>query len=98
MSRSIEANYAINLPTGALEVHLEPSKAHSFPIKAETSSTGQAAYYETLREAVLDAKEKLGEELTVLRDAAGGFENSKEAKSRTGDVEEEEREEGEEDA
>ncbi|KAJ7293456.1 hypothetical protein C8J57DRAFT_27138 [Mycena rebaudengoi] len=90
-ARAISVEYALNPPASSAQAsELPTSKKHAFALPAGSGS----GYYTTLRAAIEQARNEVGQELTAWRDAVGKAELSKEAKkTRTDDDEEEEEEE-----
>jgi hypothetical protein len=92
-ARAISVEYALNPPASSAQAsELPTSKKHAFALPAGSGSG--SGYYTTLRAAIEQARNEVGQELTAWRDAVGKAELSKEAKkTRTDDDEEEEEEE-----
>ncbi|KAK7468966.1 hypothetical protein VKT23_003465 [Stygiomarasmius scandens] len=94
-SKSITITYSLNPPTdtkapeGAVQ-----SKTISVPIASQALNYDE--YYAKLHDAVEDARNKIGEDLTVWRDAVGKRELGRETKNALN--EEGDEEEGEEEA
>lgn len=68
--------YSIDPPDS---LHTADSLKKESTIEVDISSDSPS-YYENLRSAVADAKQQVGAELTLWRDAVGNLENAKEAK------------------
>lgn len=90
---TLTVSYALSPPEGT---HAPPSLAltgtHAFVVEAEkTAKIGE--YYEAVRKAIAAAREKVGEELTAWRDAAGNAETGKEKAAKATRAEEEEEDE-----
>lgn len=78
MSHNITLFYSLHPPESTEAPPLgTPSKTYEFPLKSGATNK-QGAYYNALREAILEAKVKIGEDLTVWRDAVGTLEDKKE--------------------
>ena len=105
---AVTATYTLHLPPGVDHpLPLTPSAHHNFLLSSSDSPQGSdpassggdlneiKTYYTKLRNAISDARAKLGEELTAWRDAVAGEEARKE-KSVKIMKEEEEGESGEE--
>ncbi|KAL4070415.1 hypothetical protein J3A83DRAFT_4243103 [Scleroderma citrinum] len=85
---AVTATYTLHLPLRVdYPSPLTPSTTHTFPLSPPNSSHGPDStqsfsvlqeYYTKLRGALLDARVKLGEELTVWRDIVGSEEVGKE--------------------
>jgi hypothetical protein len=93
MSRDISVSYDLNPPADMPSPSLDKSRTLAFPVE---QNADLKAYYAGVREAIEKAKNAVGEELTVWRDAVGTREQVKESKTPKKD-EDEEDEEGEED-
>nr|GAT44085.1 predicted protein [Mycena chlorophos] len=85
MTSAIAIEYKISPPAGP-KYALPTEKKHTFPI----APSGD--YYTTLREALANARDEVGKELTSWRDAVGTAEAKKEGKPPNNDEEEEEEE------
>jgi len=92
---SITMSYHVHPPTGVI-LPKETPIFRSFDVQVNVTQDNRRAYYSALHEAIADAKDKLGVDLTIWRDVAGTFELIKEMKraKKTDDADEEE-EEGE---
>ena len=94
MSRNVTITYELNLPadtpTPTSPTAAGTSNTLTFSVPSESADL--KTYYVNLREAVRQARNKVGEELTVWKGVVGSRELSKEV----GKGEEEEEEEGEE--
>ncbi|KAF7973167.1 hypothetical protein HWV62_7326 [Athelia sp. TMB] len=77
MPKSLTVSYDLLLPESVSVPSLTPTKSQSIAIKDSESPAG---YYGSLREAILQAKDILGSDLTAWRDAVGSLEQSKESK------------------
>ncbi|EPS99403.1 hypothetical protein FOMPIDRAFT_1124515 [Fomitopsis schrenkii] len=94
MSSALTVTYELHPPADMPSEGLQPGNTHTFPV--EEGKKGKE-YYESLRKAVADAKNVLGEELTAWRDAVGTREQTKESKlSKKSDEDEEDEDEQEE--
>lgn len=94
---TITISYELNPPaqTTTDVEGLSASKTKTFPVKASPAD-GHEKYYGALQTAIAAAKDQLGNELTVWRDAVGKAELSKETpKTLKYDAEEEEEDEDE---
>lgn len=98
---TVTASYTLQLPAETEHPpSLTPTVTHTFPLGNSSSSSASdldpadvREYYAGLRTAIAAARVKLGEELTVWRDAVGNKEAGKERKFKAA----KEEEEGEED-
>ncbi|KAL5494862.1 hypothetical protein ACEPAI_324 [Sanghuangporus weigelae] len=80
MSKALKVIYNLHPPpdTVILDSH-PPSKVYEFKVPtAESKSNSE--FYNALREAVMQAKARIGADLTVWKDAMGTLENAKEPK------------------
>lgn len=77
MSKSLTITYNLLPPTSVSAPSLTTTKSQDIAIRETDSSAG---YYGSLREAIGQAKEILGSDLTGWRDAVGTLEQSKESK------------------
>ena len=77
MSRTLTVSYELNLPDGMPPTPLAPSKNLHFSVEKHEDLK---QYYTGVRAAVEYAKNAIGEELTVCRDAVGNREATMEAK------------------
>ncbi|KAF9007902.1 hypothetical protein BDQ17DRAFT_1350220 [Cyathus striatus] len=93
---AISITYNLNPPAGPTPEGLSTASTLSFPVKIEKE--GQKAYYSALHDAINEAKDKIGDDLTKWRDAVGKAEVTKEPKGKTGDEADEEDEEVDEEA
>ena len=76
MPKSLTISYDLLLPESVSVPSLTPTKSQNIAIK---NSESPAGYYGSLREAISQAKDILGSDLTVWRDAVGSLEQSKES-------------------
>ena len=101
MSSAIKIQYSLNLPEGINTEDKPTSKTHQLKIDTaiinnpssngdSTKETKKSYYYDALRNALEEARNKIGDELTVWRDCVG----KKEPRKGNGDEEEDEVEEG----
>ncbi|KAF5385130.1 hypothetical protein D9615_000973 [Tricholomella constricta] len=76
---TIKITYELNPPPQTVKDadNLSTSKTQTFPVNANPAD-GQEKYYSALQKAIAGAKDQLGNELTVWRDAVGKAELSKE--------------------
>lgn len=95
MSRTLTVSYDLKLPDGTPSTSLDPSKALSFSVEKQGDLK---QYYTGVRAAIELAKDAIGEELTVWRDAVGNREATKEVKAPMTDDDEDDEEEEEEEA
>jgi len=72
-----------------------PSKTYEFPLNSGVENK-QEAYYNALHKALLEAKTRIGEDMTVWRDAVGTLEDKKEPRKVKKDDDSEPEESGEE--
>ncbi|KAF9469508.1 hypothetical protein BDZ94DRAFT_1242561 [Collybia nuda] len=87
---AITISYNLKPPAGVVAEGLSVSKSQQFPINA-IPSEGQKQYYNSLHQAVEEARKQLGSELTAWRDAVGKGELKKETpKTLKYDADEEE--------
>lgn len=77
MSKSLTITYNLLPPASVSAPSLTTTKSQDIAIKDADSPAG---YYGSLREAIVQAKDILGSELTAWRDAVGTLEQSKESK------------------
>jgi hypothetical protein len=89
---SIALDYKINPPAPLQAKNISASKTTSFPVDASRTD-GQTKYYGSLHEAIRKAKDELGSDLTIWRDAVGKAEDNKETTKTLSYGEEEELEE-----
>ncbi|THV03015.1 hypothetical protein K435DRAFT_775184 [Dendrothele bispora CBS 962.96] len=95
MSKSITITYSLKPPSETKAVDgAVPSKTIEVPVSPQTEN--YEVYYGKLHDAIEDARNKIGEDLTVWRDAVGKGELGKETKKTLNETEEEEEEEEEE--
>ena len=101
MSSTIKIQYTLNLPEGVNTENKPTSKVHQFKIdntpSSKDSDTQEAkkSYYDALQNALEEARNQIGDELTAWRDCVGKKELNKEPRKGNGvDEEEEEEEEG----
>jgi len=80
MSKSIVVSFNLNPPAGVDCGSLERNKEIKIPVSADPASSGVKEYYTSLRVAIEDARQLLGDDLTAWRDAVGKKELSKETK------------------
>lgn len=93
---TITISYELNPPTQIVKEakEISVSKTLTHALDCNSSEVGSEAYYGALRVAIAKARDQLGNELTVWRDAVGKAESSKEtAKTLKYDVEDAEEEE-----
>ena len=91
MPPAVTIHYSISPPDGAQSISLAPTATIEVVVKSEASSSlNHKAYYDALKVAVAQAKAKVGEELTVWRDAVGNLEKAKEVKKKKVDDDDEE--------
>lgn len=93
-SRSIIISYQLNPPAGTGTGDLQASGVYEGEVKG-SAADGQKRYYGALKEAVLEARNQVGGELTAWRDAVGKAELSKETKKTLSSEEADEEEEEE---
>lgn len=95
MAEHLTISYTLHPPSGTqLLPRHTPDSCHTFPIAPVTSASREArVYYATLHAAVVAARDKLGNELTVWRDAVGKLEAGKESSAKASRDENEEEEE-----
>lgn len=93
MSSTLTISYDLKLPEGTPPTPLAPSKSLDFSIEKQGDLK---QYYTGVRAAIEHAKNAIGEELTVWRDAVGIREATMEAKAPKKDDDEDEDEEEEE--
>jgi hypothetical protein len=95
---SVTFTYELNPPVEVTAPGLNASAKHDFPIAASPQTTdAYVSYYTALRTTVAEARAKLGEELTIWRDAVGKKETEKEkAKPAKPTEDDEDTEEGDE--
>ncbi|RDB19474.1 hypothetical protein Hypma_013406 [Hypsizygus marmoreus] len=74
---SIKISYQLNPPAQTNAGDLSASKTQEFPVNA-TPAEGQEKYYNSLQKTIIEAKDRVGNELTAWRDAVGKAELSKE--------------------
>ena len=100
MSSTIKIQYSLNLPEGVNTGEKPTSKTHQFKIDTTQSNNdrqeAKKSYYDALRNALEEARNQIGDELTAWRDCVGKKELNKELRKGNGDEEEEEEEEEEE--
>ena len=95
MSTKLIVNYSLNPPKESkVSDSCLTSKTHEYPLTREERSS-HTIYYDQLRKVVLEAKAKIGEDLTSWRDAVGALEDKKESKKAETDEDDEEIEDGE---
>ncbi|KAL5519350.1 hypothetical protein ACEPAH_1033 [Sanghuangporus vaninii] len=80
MSKALKVICNLHPPAGTVipDSH-PPSKVYEFKISTADPKSN-AEFYNALREAVMQAKARIGADLTVWRDAVGMLENEKEPK------------------
>lgn len=93
MAHSLIVTYELFPPSDTPAQSLGTSKTHEIPVDDQGSGSLKG-YYNGLRKSIAQAKDVVGEELTVWRDAVGNRELKKEPKKLKKDEEDEE--EGEE--
>lgn len=87
---SLSVDYTIKPPKGVEATGLKQTSTINVPIATHNSETESGtAYYDALRTALADTKSKVGDELTVWRDAVGKLENTKETKKQKSEDEDE---------
>ena len=103
----IKIQYSLNLPEGVNAEDKPTSKTHQFKIDTDTTTPSsndsdttskeakKSSYYDALRNALEEARNQVGDELTAWRDRVGKKELNKEPRKGNGDEEEEEEEEEE---
>ncbi|KAF9492188.1 hypothetical protein BDN71DRAFT_1451857 [Pleurotus eryngii] len=89
MSTAVTITYVLNPPEGTGTPALSRTKEMTFDIESSTDRT-YAAYYDSLRTTVEDARTAIGDDLTAWRDAIGAAEGSKETKNILADEDDEE--------
>jgi hypothetical protein len=93
---SIKIQYSLNLPEGVNAGDKPTSKTHQFKFDTTPSSNdsqdAKKSYYDALRDALEEARNQVGDELTEWRDCVGKKELNKELRKGNGDEEEEEEE------
>ena len=93
MTKLVSISYSLNPPEGTnIPSSHESEKTLAFPMKAAEDSK-QFAYYSSLRDAILEAKTKIGQDMTAWRDAVGILENAKEVKKVKEDSEDDDEDE-----
>ncbi|KIK65738.1 hypothetical protein GYMLUDRAFT_94352 [Collybiopsis luxurians FD-317 M1] len=106
MSSSVIMTYTVHPPEGTtLPKDVPTSKTLEIPVNGSVeigngpASGKSSAYYKALHDALADARNKIGEDLTTWRDAVGKLELNKETKRgvKAEDEDEEEEEEEEND-
>ena len=99
MSSTIKIQYSLNLPEGVNTEDKPTSKTHQFEIDTTPSTNdsqeAKKPYYDALRNALEEARNQIGDELTAWRDRVGKKELNKEPRKGNGDDEEEGEEEEE---
>jgi hypothetical protein len=99
MSSMIKIRYSLNLPEGVNTENKPTSKAHQFKIDTTPSSNdldsqeAKKPYYDALRNALEEARNQIGDELTAWRDCVGKEELNKESRKGNGYEEDEDEEE-----
>ncbi|GJE99491.1 hypothetical protein PsYK624_157550 [Phanerochaete sordida] len=93
MSRNLTITYDLKVPEVTTAPALDSSRTLAFPV---ADKADLKAYYADLRANIEQAKNAVGEELTVWRDAVGNREQAKEPKAAKKDEDEEDEEEEEE--
>jgi len=79
-TRTVSISYELNPPLGSPDAgNLSTSKNQEFEVNGAPVD-GQKKYYEVLKEAIADARNTVGNELTAWRDVVGKLELSKETK------------------
>lgn len=79
MTKGIQVTFELKPPRGADSSEPIPThQTYAFPLTT-TSERGlrSSEFYESLRSAILSAKERTGEDLTKYRDLAGDAEKAK---------------------
>ncbi|KZT01168.1 uncharacterized protein LAESUDRAFT_664581 [Laetiporus sulphureus 93-53] len=77
MASAITVTYELHPPSDTPAAGLETTKTHTFPVG--NALVGKQ-YYDVLRNAIAEAKNTLGEELTAWRDAVGNREQVQESR------------------
>ena len=95
MSRTITITYELKPPTSIDADGLATAKTGNFDVKTKPAD-GHKVYYTALREAIEEARNQVGDELTAWRDRVGKAELTKEPKKADDDEEGEEEERPEE--
>jgi hypothetical protein len=75
MTKSITISYELHPPSGTVAPDLAATKTFQIVLR---DSASQKSFYGSVSDAIVAAKETLGRELTVWRDAVGSREMSKE--------------------
>ncbi|KAF9076628.1 hypothetical protein BDP27DRAFT_808186 [Rhodocollybia butyracea] len=92
---SITMSYHVHPPTGTIPPKDTPA-SRSLVVSVGSSQDNEKLYYGALHEAIVKAKDEIGVDLTIWRDAVGKLELTKETKStkntHDGDAEEEDEE------
>ena len=89
MSPTITITYEVRPPTSIDAEGLATAKTGNFNVK-NAPADGHKVYYTALREAIEEARNQVGDELTVWRDRVGKAELTKEPKKADDDEDEEE--------
>lgn len=95
MSSTIKIQYSLNLPEGVDAGEKLTSKTLQFNLDTPSnndSQEGKKSYYDVLQNALEQARNLVGDELTAWRDRVGKKELNKELRRGNGDEEEEEEE------
>lgn len=93
MSKNVTITYNLNPPAGTPAPVLDKTRTLEFPA---SESSDVKAHYAGVRDAIQQARNAVGEELTVWRDAVGNREATKEPKVVKKDEDEDEDDEDEE--
>ena len=91
MSPTITITYELKPPTSIDAEGLATAKTGNLNVKS-TPADGHKVYYTALREAIEEARNQVGDELTVWRDRVGKAELTKEPQKADDDEEGEEEE------
>ena len=94
MSPTITITYELNTLTSIDAEGLAAAKTGNFNVKS-TPTDGHKVYYTALREAIEEARNQVGDDLTAWRDRVGKAELTKEPKKADDDEEGEEEEQPE---
>lgn len=79
MSKNIQVTFELKPPRSADSSEAIPThQTYAFPLAATSENTLRSSeFYESLRSAISNAKERTGEDLTKYRDLAGDAEKAK---------------------
>ncbi|KAF8644235.1 hypothetical protein AX16_008590 [Volvariella volvacea WC 439] len=92
---AVTITYEINPPADTEAGALSKSKTLEVEVKAQPTG-GFQGYYSALEKALIEARDKIGEDLTAWRDAVGNKELNRETKKTLKEDDEEEDDEEEE--